>query len=70
MPRVNDGDLGAGRGEAGSGIVGDPPRFEVTIVETNSPVDAGGTIEVDVVVENVGGEGSQSVDLEVQGEED
>lgn len=57
---------GWGRGAWGSGSWGDDPHFEVTIVDTNSPVDAGDTLEVDIEVENLGGSGSQDVTLDVE----
>lgn len=44
--------------------------FDVSITETNSPIDEGETLEVDVDVENTGDEsGTQTVALDVDGQE-
>lgn len=45
-----------GRGTYGSDFYGRlPPDYRVAILGTNSPVDAGETLEVETEVENVGG---------------
>lgn len=62
---MNDGNAGYGRGAYGSGPYGDETEFRVTIVGTNSPVGVRDTLEVEVLVENVGGEGEQDITLEV-----
>lgn len=63
---MNDTDTGYGRNAYSSGPYGDEPKFEVTIVNTNSPVDAGGVVEVEVEVKNTGGEGTQDITLGVE----
>lgn len=43
-----------------------PTEFAITIIETNSPVDAGETLSATVLVENTGGPGSDNITLSVQ----
>ncbi len=58
---------GWGRRAYGSQRYGkDDPYFEVEITETNSPVEAGDTVEVDVDVVNRGGSGDQTLDLTIE----
>jgi len=57
---------GWGRKVYGEGSWGDDPHLEVTIVGTNSPVDVGEQLEVDVEVENLGGAGVGDVQLTVE----
>ena len=46
--------------------VSDPANFEVTIDETNSPIIEGETLDVDVTVENTGGQSAtQMINLDV-----
>lgn len=46
----------------------DPPSFDVSIVDTNSPVDEGDSVELDVHVVNSGDDADiQEVDLEIDG---
>ena len=58
---------GWGRRGWGTGPWGeDEPHFEITITGTNSPVEAGNILEVDVEVENLGGSGGDDVQLTVE----
>lgn len=53
---MDDNTDGYGRGEYGEAFYGRQlPEYEIEIVGTNSPVDAGETLEVDAEVTNVGG---------------
>jgi len=60
------GYAGWGRKGWGEGSWGDDPHLEVTIVGTNSPVEAGERLEVDIEVKNLGGAGLGEVDLTVE----
>jgi hypothetical protein len=60
------GYAGWGRKAWGEGSWGDDPHLEVTIVSTNSPVEAGQQLEVDVKAENLGGAGEGDVELTVE----
>lgn len=64
--------VGAGFGAAGYGGMatgvqeGDPALFEVATMSTNSPIGGGEVLEVNAVIENVGGEtGTTDIDLVV-----
>ncbi len=53
---------------SGEFVVGEPPFFNVSIVDDNSPVRVGDDIEIDARVENTGGfEGTQRIELTVDG---
>lgn len=59
-----DGESGNSDGSDGESDAGAEPSLEVSIVRTNSPVDAGDSLEGTVRVENTGGAaGTGSVDL-------
>lgn len=63
---TNEEPQGYGAGAYGEGPYGDESQFEVTIVGTNSPVPAGETVEVEVLVENTGGGGEQEITLGIE----
>jgi hypothetical protein len=57
--------------ESGGFVVGEPPFFDVTIENTNSPVSSGDTLRVDARIENTGGlTGTQTITLDVNGQRD
>lgn len=58
---------GWGRGAWGEDGFGTPlTDFQVQIVATNSPVEAGGRVDVDIEITNQGGPGEQTVTLDVE----
>lgn len=66
----DDINAGWGRDGWGTGAWGTTePKLEVTITDTNSPVSAGDELTVDVEVTNVGGPGSDDVDLIIEEQE-
>ena len=65
---MSDDATGWGRSIWGGGPWGEPDevKFEVTIVETNSPIAVGETLEVEVQVENVGASGEDELTLTIE----
>jgi hypothetical protein len=58
-------------GESGGFAVGEPAFFNVTIEDTNSPVNAGNNLTVDVTINNTGRmEGTQTIRLNIDGQRD
>jgi hypothetical protein len=64
---INAG-FGGGSGSGGSGSVSGDSSFAVTITGSNSPVEAGDTVEVKATVENTGTEdGTKDIELMIEG---